>query len=1331
MHNETLADIFAATAARIPQKIALRFANETLTYAELDARANAIATALQARGAVAGRIIGLWLPRGIDLLVAQLGIAKAGCAWLPFDADTPPDRIGVCLTDADALGLVTSDACAAIFSQTVDARPCFVFEAQLSASNAPPRDVQPHHPAYVIYTSGSTGKPKGIVVNQASICHFLRSENAVLGVRETDLVYQGFSAAFDMSFEEIWISYLVGASLWIAPKEVVADPDALVAAIERERITVLHAVPTLLALFPRDVATLRIINLGGEACPDTLVDRFAASATSASSATPAATHPQRKLFNTYGPTEATVSASLAELTRGTPVTIGTPLPNYAMLVLGVDDANRDQVLATDEVGELCITGPGVAVGYLGRPELTAQKFIANPIAANAHDPATHARLYRTGDLARIDANGQVHCLGRADDQIKIRGFRVELGEIEAALVEQPGVGTAAVLLKNIGGVDQLIAYVVAEGDANTNAWKSALKSRLPPYMVPGIITCLDEMPRLLSGKIDRKALKARELAVPVADGESDTPANPTEHALFQALHVLMPGQTLRLSSDFFTDLGGHSLLAARLVSTLRTHPQYATVTVGKIYTARTVGAIAEVLTQLKSTEPATPHAPPTTASAVRRFWCGLAQAACVPPLVCLRMALWLAPFFTYHLLTADDADSTIIAFATALAVHLGVLIATFPIAIIGKWLLLGRLQPGRYPLYGFTFFRWWLVDRLSEIPPRHLLSGSPLHVWYWRLMGAKVGRDVMMGALSLRAPDLVTIGDGASIGTSVNLENIRVEGDQLIVGAIEIGRDGYVGSYCAIEGDTRIDDDARLDSLSALARGERIPAGEVWLGSPARRIGENDTGRMPPRVAVGALTHVFEHVAHFLGAALISALFFMPVFPAFMLIDWADTAYIGISLANSSAVQVFFLYLLISIPASAVLVLLTTLLSAAIRWTFLPRLMPGQWSVHSAMYLRRWITNQIQESSLQVLHGLYATVYSPWWYRLLGAKVGKGAEISTALGLVPDMLTLGDETFIADAVMLGDEEIDRGWMRLSATEVQARSFVGNGAWVPDGTVIPPNVLIGVQSRCPGNAQMKSGETWMGSPAISLPAREVLSGFSEELTFRPGLVRRLARAVIEGLRIVMPMSFIIAVGYLTVEFVYPLVDKGEWEAGIIALTLCGLAYAMASLLLVIIVKWLVIGRYRPHAAPMWTPFVWTSEAVTNIYESVAVPNFINFLRGTPMLPWALRLLGVKIGKGVYMDTTDITEFDCVTIGDHAVMNAWCGPQTHLFEDRVMKIGRVEIGAHANLGTRCTVLYGATVGDGVRLGPLTLVMKGETLPANSAWAGSPAEPQRSQA
>jgi len=370
--------------------------------------------------------------------------------------------------------------------------------------------------------------------------------------------------------------------------------------------------------------------------------------------------------------------------------------------------------------------------------------------------------------------------------------------------------------------------------------------------------------------------------------------------------------------------------------------------------------------------------------------------------------------------------------------------------------------------------------------------------------------------------------------------------------------------------------------------------------------------------------------------------------------------------------------------------------------------------------------SQVLEGSLDVLHGLYASVFAPAWFRLMGAKVGRDAEISTSSGIVPDLLTIGAHSFIADGVLLGDEEQRDGWMVLRPTAVGNRSFVGNGAYVSDGASIPDDILIGVQTRTPDNPQLKPGQTWLGSPALQLPARECLAGFGDQLTFHPSPWRRLGRGVIETLRIVLPMAFVIAMGYVIVLWVMPLAEDENWWALTLVLAGSSCLFGLASFLSVLGLKWLLMGRYCPRAVPMWTPFVWLSEAVTNLYESLAVPNLLVFLRGTPLLPWALRMLGAKIGKRVYLDTTDLTEFDCVSIGDEAELNGWCGPQTHLFEDRIMKIGCVEIGVQANIGSCSTILYDTQVGDRVRLGPLTLVVKGERLPADTCWEGSPASP-----
>ncbi len=1354
--HETLADLFEDTAQRHPNQTALVYNDGipmALTYAQLDAKANNTASFLLKHGVQSGCIVGLWLPRGLDLLVMQLAIAKTGAAWLPFDADTPLERIQVCLLDAKAIGLLTCHTwqaeCIAHFLPNFPSCVVWAAEETVMLSSTATHQIRtgtsPQDPAYVIYTSGSTGKPKGIVVNQASICHFLRSENAVLQIQPTDLVYQGFSVAFDMSFEEIWLSYLVGATLWIAPKSITSDPEALPLAMAKHGITVLHAVPTLLALFSQDVPSLRLINLGGEACPESLVSRFYSD--------------NRLMFNTYGPTEATVSASLAALQPNVVVTIGKPLPNYNLMVIATDpqrNANGEfdlKLLPFGEVGELCIGGPGVAVGYLGRDDLTAEKFLPNPwaemttntnsVRSDATSQTMPERLYRTGDLAAIQNDGTVHCLGRADDQIKIRGFRVELGEIENILVQQTEVANVAVVLRKDDDMEQIVAFIVPNSQQPNTPFevvylgqhlRKILALILPPYMVPSHFEFMLVMPRLLSGKIDRNALKKVALQnTTKPDGEADTPENFADEILFSALQKLFPSQNITRKLDFFSDLGGHSLMAARLVSLLRQHACFTYFKIADVYQQRNIGKIARILDEAHQkhilNEPVNSNTNWANPPAWKRWLCGLVQAICIPPLVAMRMAQWLAPFFAYHFLTGDPNDSITMAILLSVGVFLLLTIVEFAIAIVGKWLVAGRFQAGSYPLWGTVYFRWWLCDRLIEAAPVYMLSGSSLYPMWLRALGAKIGDDVVVGSISLRVPDLFEVGDCVSIGNAVNFENARVQHGRLLLGNIQLAASTCVGSYCVLEGGTALQRSAHLEGQSALSEGQTVPAERIWQGSPAKDIGKFDDNSQPPRPHLRKSRAFGETVFFAIGSLFVTALFFMPVFPSFLTIDWLDdeglfTEWLPFQ-TNSIPLQLI-KYFVLAFPATTILVMLTMLLSAAIRWGILPKLKAGQYAVHSNTYCRKWFVNQIQESSLNALHGLYATVYSPFWYRMLGATVGKGAEISTALGVVPDMLTLGDETFIADAVLLGDEQIDGGWMTLQPTTIAKRSFIGNGAYIPDGTFLPENVLIGVHSTAPhhNQATMRNGDTWLGSPPMHLPAREETKGFPESLTFNPSWIRRLGRSAVEAFRIVSPHALTTAVGYTIVLDVMPAAGKGRWLEVFVDLLLSGLLYGIGSFVLVLIAKWTLIFKYKKSSTPMWTPFVWLSEGITNLYEGIAIPNFLRYLKGTPWLPVAFRLLGCKIGKGVYMDTTDITEFDCVQIGNHSELNAMTCPQTHLFEDRIMKIDHVCIGERVNMGARSSVLYSATVGNGVNLGPLTLVMKSEFIPPNTNWSGCPA-------
>ena len=1306
LRDELLAEIFARTVAERPDAPCLRSPDGVLTYAEVDRRADAMARGLAARGLGRGRVAGLWMQRGFDLLIAQIAVAKTGAAWLPFDADAPADRVAVCLSDAEALVLITDAGFAALHGA---AMPCpAVVEPALALAGGPPIALRaggagPDDPAYLIYTSGSTGVPKGIVITNRNICHYLRAANALYAISASDVVFQGASVAFDLSMEEIWIPYLVGASLFVATREILGEADALPDVLNTAGVTVLDTVPTLLGLLSRDIPSLRLIILGGEACPPSLGARWC--------------RPGRTIYNSYGPTEATVVATAALVEPGEPVTIGGPIPNYTCYV--VDEQLK--LLDRGQEGELLIGGPGVARGYLKRDALTAEKFIANPFRQGGVDPV----LYRSGDAVALDPEGRILFRGRIDDQVKLRGFRIELGEIESKIVTLDGVHQAAVVLRHDDGLDQLVAFLVSkEGAALDNATlRASLRDALPPYMVPSRFEPMEALPRLSSGKVDRNALKRVALAARTAEAQEE-PRTATEAALLEAARAVLPAGAIPFDADFFTDLGGHSLLAARFVSVVRQTPALAAITLQDMYRARTVRAIAALVDGRAPRAGAGPadlgFAPPPL---LRRFLCGLAQAIALPVILSFATAQWLGVFVSYMLLTTSEAtfwEECLYLVGTYMVINL----FTIAFAIAVKWVVLGRMKPGRYPLWGTYYFRWWLVQRFTALMHPKWFQGSPVMRFFMIAMGAKVGPDAIVGDHEAGSLDLIEIGPRASIGGKVKFANARVEGGEFIVGRVTIGADAYVGTSCVIEDGVTIGEGAEMGDLCAVSSNTAIGAYEVWDGSPGRKVGDVDVAARDAYPEASAGRKAALGIGYVAMLLVIPPLGLLPIFPAFWVFDQLDD---WLSIPDVDRFAYLVSLPLLAWPTAFVMVLISVAFIAAMRWLILPRVVEGRYSIFSFFYLRKWTVALATEITLEVLSSLFATVYMRAWYRLMGAKIGKDAEISTNLSGRYDLVEIGEKCFIADEVVLGDEEVREGWMRLARVKTGARVFVGNDAVVPIGSEIPEGALIGIKSKPPENAAMKPGDTWFGTPPIRLPVRQRFDGGGANWTYEAPRWKKIMRAVFEAVHISLPTMLFIVFGTWSVQWLGPKIFDGDYVEVALLFVLLSLLISVVMTLIVVGVKWATMGRYEPTTQPMWSFWAMRTEAVAVMYWGLAGRVLLEHLMGTPFLPWILRLFGARFGQGVWMNMTDITEFDCITVGDFASLNSLCALQTHLYEDRVMKVGRVRIGAGVTVGAGSTVLYDTHVGDFARLGPLTLVMKGESIPPHSEWVGAPAEPK----
>ena len=1292
---QLLHGLFEENARLYPNHVALSWLGDTCTYQQLDARADQLAARLRGQGVQAGDFVGLLLAKSVELYVGMLAVLKAGAAYVPLDLSFPPDRVTFILGDCGARVLLTNRPLAGGFDawpgQVLDlSQPTPANQQPATDNRQPPAPVGPDSIAYIIYTSGTTGLPKGVLIPHRSICHLVRAEQVLFQPTPQDRVVQGFSVAFDASLEEIWLAWGSGGALVPVPEDTMKAPDALPGFLNESQATVFSTVPTLLSLLPAAVPSLRLLILGGEVCPPELLAKWASR--------------QCRVVNTYGPTEATVVATADDFVPGRKLTIGRPLAGYEALLLD----QLGQLVPLGVPGELCLGGAALAAGYLNRPELTAAKF--NTVAELPN--GFTGRLYRTGDLARFDFESNIEFLGRIDTQVKIRGFRVELAEIESLLLQWPGIRNAAVALKEgADGVKKLIAYLILDADhlLDEKAVRAYLRERLAPYMLPAALVPLLAFPLLTSGKVDRKALPYPVSGDQPVGRELTLPRNPLESAIYAAWQKRFDTSDISVTDDFF-DLGGNSLLASLIISELRQQPDFQGLSVKEMYTRRTIEALAASVATgtFGSAQPAAPEA--ASASMVRPAGTATRLATAILQLLSI-MTFYAVPVLLLSLSLSYRNNLPEWPLLETLAVSAAAVVLYVPLAcllvVLVKWLVIGRFQAGEYPLWGFYYYRFWVVKKLVEAAPTQLLSATPFLAVFYRLLGARIGENVYLGSTRLMCFDLLSIGDGASVAREAGLLGYRIERDRLIIGAISVGRDAYVGLRSILEGDTSLGDEAELDDLSALAAGRRVPAREGWQGSPAQRVRAAEPAG-PRRLAVA------PGAGYLVAQA--AAIVLMLLVPSGALLPCLGIMYWSVERFGAEP------SVLTLLPLSGFYVLLLMAGLALVKRVVAGKQQAGTLPLYSLAYVRHWVADAVLAQSLALLKSLYATIYTPAWLRLLGADIGHRAEISTLNHISADHLTVAPGAFLADSVSVGAPRVYRGVVEVLPTVVGARTFIGNSAVLAGGTVLGTNCLIGALSAAP-LVTPPDGTSWVGSPAFLLPNRPPSEAFAPELTFAPTRGVIWARGTIEIFKIVLPFTF----SFITFAVLYHYVHwhlqhYSFWSSvGVGTGALVGLIFGFC--LLTALLKWVLIGRYRPVERPLWSSFVWRNELVNSLCESYVYVYWQAALSGTPFATWFFQLMGSHFGHSVYLDTTEITEFDLAWVADHAVLNNGATIQTHLFEDRVMKMSALRIGRYATVGTSSVVLYDSVIGPGATLKSLSLLMKGEQLPAETRWQGIP--------
>ena len=1176
-----------------------------------------------------------------------------------------------------------------------------------AAEKAPPVDQL----AYLIYTSGTTGNPKGVVIEHPSICNFVRVAAELYGFRPGDRVYQGMTIAFDFSVEELWVPLIAGATLVPGKPGASLVGDDLADFLLQRKVTGLCCVPTLLATIEKDLPDLRILLVSGEACPHNLMVRWH--------------RPGRTILNAYGPTEATVTATLTELHPDKPVTIGGPLPTYSIVIL---DPNKDEALSPGEMGEIGIAGIGLAAGYLNRDDLTQKKFIPDFLQI-PNNPS--GRIYRTGDLGRINDNDEVEFHGRIDTQVKIRGYRIELTEIESVLLELPQIAQAAVIThESEPGMVELAAYYSLKQGVSElphGEVSEALRSRLPAYMVPAYLEHLPIIPMTVANKADHKKLPApKGPRFSVGAAKFVAPRGETETILAGALAEVLKLERVSAEDNFFKDLGAHSLLMARFCAKIRQHPALSGVSMRDIYLNPTIAKLAAHLgaAAVAETPVVSRQEPFRIPSNLEYYGCGALQLLFHAVYGSLALCLLAAGFEWTYAVVDRPAEL----YLRLVSYGFGTFVLLNAIPIAAKWLLIGKWKQEVIPIWSLRYFRFWVVKTLVRSAPMAAL-GTPIYNLYLRLLGAKVGRNTVISSRFVPVcTDLFSVGDNTILQKDSILLGYKAQSNYIYTGSIAIGDNAYVGQASVLDIDTAMGNDTQLGHASSLQSGQRVPDGKRYHGSPAQ---ETQADYCPvERMECSSLRRwLYAGIPVVIGMAIFAPISIMILYRWFPVLAGLTSAAQLDHAAPTSALTSLTLEMLLVSFAVFFGSLLTGLVAvAAIPRLLRPLLQPDKTYVLYGFHY--WVQGIVSGASNSTFYNdlLGDSSFIVHYLKLVGWNLNKVTQSGSNFGTEqrhdnPFLCEIGSGTMVSDGLSMMNAQMSSSSFKLSKVKIGDRNYLGNNIHYPAEGKTGANCLLGTKVMIPIDGPVREDVGLLGSPCFEIPRavdrdKNFVRAMSEET--RQQRLRMKNRHNIATMAAWLMFYWMVSFLTLTLGLVailyYPVY-------GVLSL----LAFGAVLPLLVIPVFALMdrasIGfkRLQPKAVSIYDEYFWTHER----HWKLSASPIYGLLKGTPFKNVISRMLGVTLGKKVFDDGCTMPEKTLTAIGDYTNLNEGTLLQGHSLEEGVFKSDYIKIGSGCSIGSNAFVHYGVTMGDRAVLDPDSFLMKGETVEAHANWRGNPAK------